>query len=273
MGVKFWNFQHLIPACFYLVGDTRHASTIQPHDHQPAPIDKDPPQPRRRKKRPIKVITSNGIVRVYTKPLRASKLMLEFPTHLLCRSDSLYIGQKIPSLSPKKKLKRGHNYFLLPRPYFQSTLTFASAAASFAAAAAAQPRGYYSTKLANSCKAFSIEKARNGVLKIRVSDEFIAQLTSEQRKATTANAAAEEERVCNTPQLMKEYSQLVESSRQWRPKLETISEKDKRKFKSFRRKKVVQPSKGLIVSQLHHSQMSPMKSPRSKNKVAKFRKS
>ncbi|KAL9678497.1 hypothetical protein QQ045_016341 [Rhodiola kirilowii] len=276
MGFNFWNIQQLIPTCFYILGKNTHVSTPQPLDYprNQGLKDLDRPQPRRRKKRPIKVITSNGVVRVYTKPIRASKLMVEFPTHLVCRSDSFHIGQKIPSLNPKKKLKRGHNYFLLPKPYFQSTLTFATAAASFATAASSQPRGLCSTKLANSCRAFSIEKARNGGLKIRVSDEFIAQLTIEQRKTAINKSAAaeEEERVCNTPQLMKDYTQLVGSSRQWRPKLETIKEKEKRKFKSFRRKKVMQPSKGLIVNQLHQSQMSPMKSPRSNNKVAKFRR-
>jgi hypothetical protein len=65
-------------------------------------------------------------------------------------------------------------------------------------------------------------------------------------------------RVCTTPQLEKDYTQLV-GSRQWKPKLETIKENEKRRLSSSfgmkRRKKsqskVTQKSTHRSVSEQH----------------------
>ncbi|RZC60417.1 hypothetical protein C5167_022168 [Papaver somniferum] len=198
----------------------------------------------------IKVIKSDGLVKIYHKPINASDLMTEFPKHLICHSDSFYIGQKIQALSEKDKLQLGHKYFLLPQHLFQSVLSFVTIA-SFAAASKSSsqvspltttPSSVSSTNSVltdkvrknadvlnkvKSCQPFDIRKTASGSLQIRVSDEFISKLMespSSVKEDDEKNEDRVKQRICNTPQLQKDYSQLVGCSKQWKPKLETISE-------------------------------------------------
>ncbi|XP_026377144.1 uncharacterized protein LOC113271479 [Papaver somniferum] len=200
----------------------------------------------------IKVIKSDGLVKIYNKPINASDLMTEFPKHLICHSDSFYIGQKIQALSEKDKLQLGHKYFLLPQHLFQSVLSFVTIA-SFAAASKSSsqvsplnttPSSVSSTNSVltakvrknadvlnkvKSCQPFDIRKTASGSLQIRVSDEFISKLMESPSSVKEDDEENEDEdrvkqRICNTPQLQKDYSQLVGCSKQWKPKLETISE-------------------------------------------------
>lgn len=229
MGIKFLSF-HTIPWCFHVMGN--HIACI----HVPPP---EPPI------RTIKIIHSNGHVEIYDRPITASKLMVEFPKHLVCHSDSFFIGQKIPALSENDELKLGHKYFLLPTHFFHSVLSFVTIA-SFASS----DRAAFLKKAA-SCRPFDIHKTPSGTLQIRVSDEFISKLVGEGR------IAGEEEekpkgRVCTTPELEKDYTRLV-GSKEWKPKLETIKEKEKRKklggFGMRRRKKGQTQNKGTHKSQ------------------------
>ncbi|MCL7034086.1 hypothetical protein MKW94_008181 [Papaver nudicaule] len=210
----------------------------------------------------IKVIKSDGVVKIYHKPINASDLMTEFPKHLICRSDSFYIGQKIQALSEKDKLQLGQKYFLLPQHLFQSVLSFVTIA-SFATASAkssaqVSPLTTSSTNSTltakvrknadvlnkvRSCQPFDIRKTASGSLQIRVSDEFISKLLESPASVKEDDEDEDEnrvkQRICNTPQLQKDYSQLVGCCKQWKPKLETISESSPssasriRKFGSF----------------------------------------
>ncbi|KAI3916936.1 hypothetical protein MKW98_014397 [Papaver atlanticum] len=203
----------------------------------------------------IKVIKSDGLVKIYHKPINASDLMTEFPKHLICHSDSFYIGQKIQALSEKDKLQLGHKYFLLPQHLFQSVLSFVTIA-SFATASSksssqvspltttpssvSSANSVLTAKVrknadvlnkVRSCQPFDIRKTASGSLQIRVSDEFISKLMESPSSVKEDDQKNEDEdenrvkqRICNTPQLQKDYSQLVGCSKQWKPKLETISE-------------------------------------------------
>ncbi|XP_031490627.1 uncharacterized protein LOC116257783 [Nymphaea colorata] len=227
MGVKFWNLQ-MISWCFQVMGS--HGSCLQLPDHMPA-------EPRT-----VKLIRSDGVVKVFHRPVRASELMLEFPKHLICHSDSFYIGQKIPALSADEDLQLGHKYFLLPQHFFQSVLSFVTLA-SFASSSSRL------VKNVAGIRPFEILKKPGGSLQIRVSDEFISKLIEGDNVKDEEEASVKEQpkgKVCTTPALQKDYTQLVGyRSQQWKPKLETIRELEKNgsrfggAFGIKRRKRVV----------------------------------
>ncbi|KAG9447343.1 hypothetical protein H6P81_013471 [Aristolochia fimbriata] len=238
MGIKFLRFR-TFPWCFHVMGN--HFSCV----HQ---VPSDPSG-----RRTVKLIKSDGLVKIYHRPVNAAELMLEFPKHLICHSDSFLIGQKIPALSENDELKLGHKYFLLPKHFFQSVLSFVTIA-SFASgpspSASSLPEDAVSSKKAflkkaATCKPFEVHKTPSGTLQIRVSDEFIAQLMEEGRlqgeeegtkkSESSGSEGTAKGKVCTTPQLQKDYTQLVGCRRslQWKPKLETIKEKDRKRLGAF----------------------------------------
>lgn len=260
MGIyKFLNLQ-MIPWCFQLMGSHMSCVQLQPEpEHSPAPSSSAEDAGT------VKLILSDGLVKTYYRPIPASDLMAEFPKYLVCRSDSFYIGQKIPALSEHDLLQLGHKYFLLPQHFFQSVLTFVTIASFVASQKPQEPsqllrdvngcRNAFVRKAAG-CQPFDIQRTPSGCLRIRVSDEFISQLMEEGRRVereanseSGSGGGGEQKpvgRVCTTPQLERDYSQLVASSRRWEPKLETIRESDKksRSSSSFgmkRRKKPPSP--------------------------------
>ncbi|KAK6238958.1 hypothetical protein QUC31_004427 [Theobroma cacao] len=258
MGLKLLNL-HTIPCWFHLLGNHMSCLHLQP-------------EPRLGT---IKIMDSDGIVKIYDRPLHVSELMTEFPKHMICRSDSFYIGQKIPALSKDDQLQLGHRYFLLPKHFFQSVLSFVTIA-SFANARSPQSPVPSSSsrvssialvKKAATCQPFQIQKSPSGCLRIRISDEFIWQLMEEGRMKESVDESWS--RVCTTPQLQKQYAQLV-GSRHWKPKLETIKEKEKRKISSFgmMRKKKSQLKNNLKTqrSSEHHVHVTCAKPP-SKPKI------
>lgn len=241
MGVRFFTLQ-MIPMCFHITGN-HHVSSrlqLQPDD------DENVYQPPHARKRAvvdsIKVVKSDGLVKIYHKPIDVSELMRQFPKHLVCASDSFYIGQKIPALSEHDQLQLGQKYFLLPKHLFQSVLSFVTIA-SFASSEPEQtPSPVPSTNSKNAflrkaanCEPFHIQKSESGCLRIRVSDEFISQLLEEGKLSEDEHSQSCESnnksKVCTTPQLQKDYSQLV-GSRQWKPRLEPIRETRETKRRS-----------------------------------------
>ncbi|KAJ6705221.1 DUF4228 DOMAIN PROTEIN-RELATED [Salix purpurea] len=216
MGIRFLNLQ-MIPWCFHFMGNPTSCS---------------PPAGT------IKLIKSNGLVKIYDRPIHVSELMVEFPKHLVCHSDSFYIGQKIPALSENDQLQFGHKYFLLPQDCFQSVLSFVTIASFTSSSLQPQPLSARNAflKKAPTCQPFDIQKSPNGCLRIRVLDEFISQLmeegeVEESEEDESSGNCKPRSRVCTTPQLEKHYTQLV-GSRRWIPKLETIEEQEKRKLSS-----------------------------------------
>ncbi|KAI3467845.1 hypothetical protein Pfo_024508 [Paulownia fortunei] len=178
---------------------------------------------RRRSNAIIKIIKCDGGVKIYDRPIKAWELMEEFPKHMVCRSDCFYIGQKTPALSHHERLQPGHNYFLLPANFFQSALSFASFLRCRSTLAGRPP--------------FEVEKTPSGSLRIKVTEEMIIQHQKEEE--VEAEAAQKIIRVCTTPQLRKDYEQLVGRRHHWKPKLDTIAEKKSHQKKKSRKKKSV----------------------------------
>ncbi|KAM1847883.1 hypothetical protein ACFX1X_012157 [Malus domestica] len=220
MKLRFFAHQ-MVPWCFQLMG-SHHVSRAQLRSKDKArPIGT------------IKLIKSDGLVLVYHQPIHVSEVTSEFPKHQVCRSDSFYIGQKIPALSEDDQLQLGHKYFLLPQQFFQSVLSFVTIA-SFSNTKDSSRNAFL--RKAASCEPFDIQKTPSGCLRIRVSDEFISQLLEEKKLNEEEDTAATEakSRVCTTAQLQKDYTQLV-GSRLWKPRLEPIREvrEKRRKLSSF----------------------------------------
>ncbi|KAL4351779.1 hypothetical protein GQ457_06G034460 [Hibiscus cannabinus] len=209
MGIKLVNQWWLRLLC-------NHFSCLHHHNNH-----------RERPRRTLKVINCDGQVKIYDRPVHVAELLNQFPKHMICRSDSFYIGQKIPPLAMDDKLRLGHNYFLLPKQIFQTALSFVTIA-SFANSRYSSPR---LAKKAAASQPFHVEKSESGCLRIRVSDEFIRELM-EESKTEEGDEESCSGRVCTTPQLQKQYALLVGSARHnWKPKLETIKEKKKKRRK------------------------------------------
>ncbi|XP_073099741.1 uncharacterized protein [Elaeis guineensis] len=188
MGLKSLSLQ-MMPWCFHVVGATCRPSTA-----------------------PIRLIGSDGRVQVYHRPVAAAELMKEYPLHLVCRSDSFFIGQKVPALAAGEHLQPGHSYFLLPSHFFHSVLSFVTLLSSLPSLNGVEKRTIV--------RPFDVQKTAAGTLQITVSDEFF--LADKMKEEETEEKG---KRVCTTEALEKEYRRLVRyKSAKWRPKLETIRE-------------------------------------------------
>ncbi|KAL6190710.1 hypothetical protein ACLB2K_037104 [Fragaria x ananassa] len=267
MGVRFFTLQ-MIPMCFHVTNVSSRVQLQQDDEEE----EYQPPRAKVGAKRGvagnIKVVKSDGLVKIYDKPVDVSELMRQFPKHLVCASDSFYIGQKIPALSEHDQLQLGQKYFLLPKHLFQSVLSFVTIASFASSEPESEPEQKPSPvpstnsknaflRKAATCEPFHIQKSETGCLRIRVSDEFISQLLEEGKLGNEAKVEEEDEHsksseannnVCTTPQLKKDYSQLV-GTRQWKPRLEPIREtretKRRSRLSSFgmrRSKKKSQPN-------------------------------
>ncbi|ESQ34041.1 hypothetical protein EUTSA_v10008463mg [Eutrema salsugineum] len=172
------------------------------------------------KQRIIKLVRSDGSSEVYDRPVEVSELTRDFPKHKICRSDSLYIGQKTPVLSETDTLKLGLNYFLLPSDFFKNDLSFLTIAALKQKSAGAGTHHHHQHQ-----QPFFIQKGQTGErLRIRVSEDFMSELMMKNRGNEEEDDEGESEgRVCTTVRLKKDYVQLV-GLRKWKPKLETIKE-------------------------------------------------
>ncbi|KAF8096552.1 hypothetical protein N665_0306s0009 [Sinapis alba] len=189
--------------------------------------------------RKIKLVRFDGSLQVYDRPVVVSELTRDFPKHKICRSDSLYIGQRTPVLSETDTLTLGLNYFLLPSDFFMNSLSFLT----IAALKSSQNGVGLVRKSAGTQQQqqpFLIQKGGTGEkLRIRVSEEFMSELMMEGRKNREGEKEEEEEgegRVCTTVKLKKDYIQLV-SLRKWKPKLETITEAKAMKATTVEKKK------------------------------------
>ncbi|CAA6659681.1 unnamed protein product [Spirodela intermedia] len=141
----------------------------------------------------VKLIRADGGVEVYHRAVSASELMSEHPRHLLCRSDAFTIGQRIPAIPEEEVLQPGEAYFLLP-------CTFPVRPLLRAVRRAEDPLG-------------------------EAADQGLRGLS---RRSKEVEDRAGGGRVCTTAALEKDYWQLVAGgkARQWKPKLETITESE-----------------------------------------------
>lgn len=244
MRFKFTSRCRTLAWCLHLFG--RHLSCV--HHLPPDFFSSSPPPPQQVI---VIVVGSDSGVKVYSRSLAAAELMADFPMHLICNSDSFFIGQQVPVLSETDELKLGQRYFLLPRHFFQSVLSFASIASIAVASAQYSRPNIPSGKKAAACSykpAFDVVKTSSGSVQIKVSDEFMQRLTEKRKvrvdgeEEAAVLGAKDADIECwkggllfTTPQLQKDYSQLVgwRRSAQWRPKLDAIREERGSKFPSF----------------------------------------
>ncbi|KAL4566388.1 hypothetical protein LXL04_030503 [Taraxacum kok-saghyz] len=182
-----------------------------------------------------KVIYWEGNTKIHTKKrLVAGEIMFEFPESMVCDADRFFIGHTIPALSIDDQLKPGKTYFVLPLDIFSTEILTASSISTILAhtAKVTTPSNL------KECPLEYINGSNGGVL-IKVKPEFLARhLTSrgggghdddddddDQEKEGRNSSRSS---LCSTPELKKEYKQLVRSKDQtWSPNLTTISEAKK----------------------------------------------
>ncbi|KAL5537818.1 hypothetical protein UlMin_045693 [Ulmus minor] len=70
-----------------------------------------------------KVMSLNGRLEIYTRPVKAAELMLENPGLFVCDSSSLKVGHRIEGLSADEELEKRQLYILLPMELLYSVLT------------------------------------------------------------------------------------------------------------------------------------------------------
>ncbi|CAL0307463.1 unnamed protein product [Lupinus luteus] len=171
----------------------------------------------------VKLIFWEGTSRSVMGKHIAGEIMFEFPDKMLCHADSFFIGQPIPALSIDDPLIPGQTYFVIPIHLFAShTLSASSLAALGSYANNKSPIKF------GECP-FEYLKGSNGRVLIKVMPEFFIRLISggdnKENNGTYGGSSGSNSFLCSTPELQKQYEQLVKPKDQlWSPKLETISE-------------------------------------------------
>ncbi|XP_020699840.2 uncharacterized protein LOC110112090 [Dendrobium catenatum] len=201
MGFKSLTLQ-MVPMCLHV--------SIRPEEDLPTAKPTSPAT--------VRLILSNGRVRVFRRSLPAEELMASNPLHLVCRSDCFFIGQKVPPLAAGDLLIPGQSYFLLPSDFFSSALSFVSLVSSFSSSGASPSKLLL-------LRPFEIQKTAEGKLQLRVSDEFVERLGEEE----DGEEKKKEGMVCTTEEMEREYRELVVRAKLWKPKLETISESERKR--------------------------------------------
>ncbi|CAH1436070.1 unnamed protein product [Lactuca virosa] len=183
----------------------------------------------------VKVIYWEGNTRTLTgKRWLAGELMFEFPDSMVCDADCFFIGHPVPALSIDDQLNPGQTYFVLPLDIFSSkTLSASSISAVLSSTPNRTPINF------KECP-FEYIKGSNGRMLIKVSPEFMTRILT--RRGSGDGQESENESgnavngfLCSTPELKKQYEQLVGSKDQtWSPKLETISEHNRIRYSPYR---------------------------------------
>lgn len=183
----------------------------------------------------VKVIYWEGNTRTLTgKRWLAGELMFEFPDSMVCDADSFFIGQPVPALSIDDQLNPGQTYFVLPLDIFSSkTLSASSISALLSSTPNRTPINL------KECP-FEYIKGSNGRVLIKVSSGFMTRILTrrgggEGQESENESGNAVNGFLCSTPELKKQYEQLVGSKDQtWSPKLETISEHNRIRYSPYK---------------------------------------
>lgn len=165
--------------------------------------------------------------------------------HVVCPADSFFVGLPVPVASPGERLLPGRTYFVLPRRLLSSSPGGNGKAAVLTAATlaslSAAPGGRKTVQLAGpgQCPFEYVKGGEEGATAlIRVLPQFIEKVITcdggdghadVRRGSGKVSASATD--LCSTPELKRHYAQLVgEKGRPWSPRLETISERSKRRI-------------------------------------------
>ncbi|KAI3723774.1 hypothetical protein L2E82_35531 [Cichorium intybus] len=165
----------------------------------------------------------------------AGEIMFEFPESMVCDADSFYIGHTIPALSIGDQLMPGKTYFVLPLDIFSTEILTASSVSAFIA--------YMPRHTPADLKESPLEfiKGSNGRVLIKMKPDVMARHLISRgahdddkgNEGEPSNATSSS--LCSTPELKKEYEQLVRSKDQaWSPNLQTISEAKKIRYSPYR---------------------------------------
>ncbi|XP_074560427.1 uncharacterized protein LOC141816578 [Curcuma longa] len=171
------------------------------------------------------------------KPLLAGEIMFRFPKHVVCHSDSFFIGRPVPALASGVQLLPSRTYFVLPIDRLpgdsNDPLTVSSLASLSASKSAPQFAG-------GGQSPFEYVRGADGRTAIKVQPEFVTKLIS------VGDVDQESRALCSTPELRKHYERLVgaKDRRPWSPKLEKIEEKEKEKEK----RRMLHSTSRLIMS-------------------------
>jgi hypothetical protein len=160
--------------------------------------------------------------------------------HVVCPADSFFVGLPIPVTPPGERLLPGRTYFVLPAARFACSdgkvpvLTAATLASL-------SPGNKKRVSLAGpgECPFEYVKGGEDGAAPlIRVLPAFIEKVITRDggndgagRRVTGGKCGvASATELCSTPELKRHYAQLVGAkSRPWSPRLETISERSKRR--------------------------------------------
>ncbi|XP_057515657.1 uncharacterized protein LOC130797185 [Amaranthus tricolor] len=194
----------------------------------------------------IKLISHEGTTKILKgrTRIKAGEIMFKFPDCVVCHADSFFLGRPIPVLAIHDYLVAGRTYFVLPLdriPQGSGTLSAASLQSLSSPSPINNNISCPSFILSNNnsnnyCKLFSggnnesgnqspfeyIKDKEGRVLMIKVVPDFITKIITPNNND---NNSPNYNSLCTTPELKKEYEQLVRAKDQtWSPNLETISE-------------------------------------------------
>uniref|UniRef100_A0A7C8ZD24 Uncharacterized protein n=1 Tax=Opuntia streptacantha TaxID=393608 RepID=A0A7C8ZD24_OPUST len=195
----------------------------------------------------IKLILYEGSIRVLKgrSKMEAGEIMFEFPDCVVCHADSFFLGRPIPILGIHDELMASHSYFVIPLDTIPSSesggILSASSLSSLGSSPSSCPSIARQAPVIKFCgdissgndtnkSPFEYVKDKEGrAVVIKVVPEFIMKVITSNYSATTAGLYncnnISNSPICSTPELQKEYEQLVKAKDQgWSPNLETIYE-------------------------------------------------
>lgn len=148
-----------------------------------------------------KVLSVDGRIEVYTRPVKAAELMVENPGQFVCESTSLRVGNRIQGLSADEELEKRQLYLLLPMDLLYSVLTFEEMSSLTYRTSKALKHGSFT----NFGKIFPV---------------MLSEFCIFPSEAKTLDGSNDPSMIMNISEPVKRYSK--QSS--WRPALETIVE-------------------------------------------------
>lgn len=162
----------------------------------------------------------------------AGEIMFEFPDQIVSHADSFFIGRPIPALAMEDYLIPGQTYFVLPIERFAYRILTTSCLSIFNSNlenVRSNNNPPMNFTAPSSPPPFEYSQGPNGKILIKVCPAFIISLICKNRNNSNKEEAmidcGESSEICNSPELKKQYDQLVGTREHiWSPKLQTISE-------------------------------------------------
>ncbi|CAN6206351.1 unnamed protein product [Urochloa humidicola] len=198
------------------------------------------PARRWRRRRAPRLVLWGGEARLVQPGRAAGEVMVEHPGRVVCRADGFRIGRPVPVLDIEDRLEAGRTYLVVPveRLPCGAVVTAASLAALSHMPSASSSSAPAAASLAGGGRSpFEYVKDEDGRTVIRVTEEFIVRAVAGGggNKPRCGGGGGDEGcggARCSTPELRKQYEQLVGAGRgrAWSPRLDTIKERKGRRL-------------------------------------------